>query len=401
MNKSFDELICRRGTGSVKWDEAPADDIIPMWVADMDFCVAPAIQQTLERRIDHGVFGYTMVDNDYYRAIIDWFARRHHWTTIKRSHILYTTGVIPAIACTLKAMTMPGENVLIMTPVYNCFFSSIRNSGCQILETQLRYEKVNNEKGGTFERYNIDWQDFQHKLALEKTTVLLLCNPHNPVGRIWTRQELQNISTLCRKYNVKIISDEIHCELTMPGLEYIPMGTIDNEAVILNSPSKAFNIAGLQTANIICSDQKLRQRINRAININEVCDLNSLGPVALIAAYNESEQWLDELRKYLWQNYEYLVSLFTKELPNISITQLEATYLAWIDITPTGMDADNLTSKLMTDGRVMVSSGSIYGDSHHLRINLACPRQRLIEGLQRITKIIKETLHVDKCVDNL
>ena len=382
-NFNFDELINRRNSGCVKWDEAPDDDIIPMWVADMDFHAAPAIQQALQHRVDHGVFGYTMVTDEYYQAIINWFSRRHNWITIERSHILYTTGVIPAIACALKAITMPGENVVIMTPVYNCFFSSIRNCGCQILESPLL------PSTDKLVRYSIDWDDLKQKLAQEKTTALLLCNPHNPVGRIWTNLELQYISSLCKQYHVAIISDEIHCELTMPGQTFVPMGTIDDEAIILNSPSKAFNIAGLQTANIICRNPQLRRKIDRAININEVCDLNPFGPVALIAAYNESEAWLDKLKEYLWENYQYLISLFAKELPNISITQVEATYLAWIDITSTGLDADTLTEKLLNEGRVMVSSGSIYGDNHHLRINMACPRQRLIEGLQRIINTLK------------
>ena len=381
---NFDELIDRRGTGSVKWDETPADDIIPMWVADMDFRVSPAIQRALQQRINHGVFGYTMVNDEYYQAIINWLARRHHWSGVKRSHILYTTGVIPAIACTLKAITLAGENVVLMTPVYNCFFALVRNSGCQILESRL---VATTDK---LVRYNVDWEDLEEKLAMDKTTALLLSNPHNPVGRIWTREELERISNLCQKYKVSILSDEIHCELTMPNKEFVSMGIVDDEAIIFHSPSKAFNIAGLQTANIICRNSQLRRRIDRAININEVCDLNPLGPVALIAAYNESEAWLDALRQYLWENYECLVSLFEKELPKIRITQLEATYLAWIDISSTNMNADMLTSKLITKGRVMVSSGSIYGDNYHLRINLACPRQRLIEGLQRIITVLKD-----------
>jgi len=381
---NFDELIDRRGTGSVKWDETPADDIIPMWVADMDFRVSPAIQRALQQRINHGVFGYTMVNDEYYQAIINWLARRHHWSGVKRSHILYTTGVIPAIACTLKAITLAGENVVLMTPVYNCFFALVRNSGCQILESRL---VATTDK---LVHYNVDWEDLEEKLAMDKTTALLLSNPHNPVGRIWTREELERISNLCQKYKVSILSDEIHCELTMPNKEFVSMGIVDDEAIIFHSPSKAFNIAGLQTANIICRNSQLRRRIDRAININEVCDLNPLGPVALIAAYNESEAWLDALRQYLWENYECLVSLFEKELPKIRITQLEATYLAWIDISSTNMNADMLTSKLITKGRVMVSSGSIYGDNYHLRINLACPRQRLIEGLQRIITVLKD-----------
>ena len=376
---NFDELIERRGTGCVKWDEAAAADIIPLWVADMDFRVAPPIQEALQRRLDHGVFGYTHVGDEYYDAVCSWFARRHQWTTIDRRHILYTTGVVPAISCVLKALTMPGENVVLMTPVYNCFFSSVRNSGCLVLENRL----LAPQPGGDG-RYHIDWDDLEQKLSEAKSTVLLLCNPHNPVGRLWTRQELQRVGDLCQQYGVTLVSDEIHCELTMPGQVFVPMATVHAEAVVLNSPSKAFNTAGLQAANIICSNPTLRRRIDRAININEVCDLNPFGPVALVAAYNHSEAWLDALREYLWQNFLCLRQFLAKYLPALTVTPLEATYLAWVCIRPLGLDADTLCQRLLDHAHVQVSSGTIYGDADYIRINLACPRQRLLEGLRRM-----------------
>lgn len=296
MKYNFDEIIERRGTNSYKWDLMKEDEVIPMWVADMDFPTAPAIIEALQKRVAHGIFGYTLVPDSYYEAIINWFSRRHQWN-IERDWILYTSGVVPALSCTLKAITMPGEKVLVQTPVYNCFFSSIKNNGCEVVENELR--RVGNCT------YEIDFEDFERKCADEKTTAFILCNPHNPAGRVWKKEELERMNDICMKHGVKVIADEIHCELVMPGYHYTPFASISeacrDNSVTLNSPTKAFNIAGLQIANIICPDAALRRRIDRAININEVCDVNPFGVIALQAAYNEGEEWLDELNQYLWE----------------------------------------------------------------------------------------------------
>ena len=404
MKYDFDELVDRRGTGCVKWDERPkvlaeaseqvrADasagistnpDIIPLWVADMDFKAAPAIQEAVRKRAEHGVFGYTVVDDDYYEAVISWFQRRHEWT-IHREEILYTTGVVPAMSVAIKALTMPGEKVLILSPDYNCFFSSVRNNGCEVLETILR------RIGDTFE---VDFEDFEAKCADEKTTVFLLCNPHNPCGRVWTKAELERMNDICMKYGVKVVSDEIHCELVMPGYQFQPFAAV-NEAcrqnsVILNSPSKSFNIAGLQAANIICAQPEWRRRFDRAININEVCDLNPFGPVALIAAYNESEDWLDALNEYLWGNYQTLCAFATEHLPKWKICRLEGTYLPWVDITATEMTSQAYCDCLLSEAKVWVNPGTMYGPDSgegYIRLNIACPRSRLLEALERIAKV--------------
>jgi len=381
MEYPFDELIERRGTGCVKWDEMSDANIIPLWVADMDFAVAPAIQEAIRKRAAHPVFGYTYVQDDYYEAVISWFLRRHHWT-IQREWILYTTGVVPAMSCVIKALTMPGEKVLILSPDYNCFFSSIRNNGCEVLENKLV------RKNYSFE---IDWNDFEIKCADEKTTVFLLCNPHNPTGRVWTRKELERMRDICHLHHVRIVSDEIHCELIMPGYHFCPMGIIDSEAIILNSPSKSFNIAGLQIANIICQDAEIRRRIDRAININEVCDVNPFAPIAVKAAYNESEEWIDELNQYLCQNYQILNLFFSKELPQCKVCKLEGTYLVWIDVSALGIPVEQLCERLLNKGKVWVNPGTMYGTESgkgYIRINLACPRNRLIEGLKRIKATI-------------
>lgn len=385
MKYDFDKIVPRRHTGSYKWDTVPSDTL-PLWVADMDFEVAPAIQKALADRVAHGVFGYTLVDDSYYDAVISWYERRHQWV-IDRRWLLYTSGVVPAVSCSIKALTLPGENVLVQTPVYNCFFSSIKNQGCQIVENRLVRQE---------DSYVIDWDDFERKCADEKTTVFLLCNPHNPARRVWTRAELAKMGTICAKHHVFVISDEIHCELVMPGHTFTPFAAVNEtnlrNSVTLSSPSKSFNTAGLQIANIICRDDEVRRRIDRVINIFEVCDVNPFGPVALKAAYNDSEDWLDALNAYIWGNYQLLKDTLTQRLPKLKVTQLEGTYLAWVDISGLGMKSDAVTEKLLHEGHVFVSSGTLYGKEAgegFIRINLACPKAVLAEGLNRIIKTLQ------------
>lgn len=383
---NFDEFVNRRGTNSVKWDEEKEDGIIPLWVADMDFLAAPAIRRAVEERAKHGVFGYAIVGDSYYAAITNWFKRRHNWA-IERDWIIYTTGVIPAISATIHALAMPGEKVLIQTPVYNCFYSCIRNQGLRVLESPLKRE------GNT---YVVDWDDFEAKCADKKTTLFLLCNPHNPAGRVWTKDELARMNEICMRHDVKVISDEIHCELIMPGYVFTPFATVNADcqrnSVVFNSPTKNFNIAGLQIANIICADKEWYRRIDRAINIFEVCDVNPFGPLALEAAYNESEDWIDELMPYIADNYVLLKDTFAKEVPNYEVLKLEGTYLAWVDIRKSGLTANALTEKLLREGKVQVNSGVIYSKNDgegYIRINLACPRATLQEGLKRIVNVLK------------
>jgi len=404
MENNFDELIERRGTNCVKWDEevhsqagtAPREDIIPLWVADMDFQAAPAIREALRRRVEHGVFGYTVVGPEYYDAVIRWFHRRHQWT-IRREEILYTTGVVPAMSVALKALTMPGERVLILSPDYNCIFSSIRNNGCEVLESVLVREEHTTETAAAtastpHSPFKIDWQDFEAKCADEKTTVFLLCNPHNPTGRVWTKAELMHMNDICLRHGVKVVSDEIHCELIMPGHRFQPFAAVSEQcrqnSVILNSPSKSFNIAGLQIANIVCSQPDWRRRLDRAININEVCDVNPFGPVATVAAYDESEEWIDQLNQYLWDNYQALEAFTDEHLPQWHVCPLEGTYLVWVDISATGRTASEYADRLLSDAGVWVNPGTMYGTQSgegYIRLNIACPRSRLMTALERIS----------------
>jgi cystathionine beta-lyase len=347
----------------------------------MDFRVAPAIQKALQQRVEHGVFGYNIVPESYYEAVISWFHRRHQWD-IQRSWILYTTAVVPAMSCVIKALTMPGEKVLILSPAYNCFFSSIKNNGCEVLESPLK------AVGDTFE---VDFDDFESKCADEKTTLFLLCNPHNPSGRVWTKEELQRMYDICKRHGVKVASDEIHCELVMPGHEFVPFGTITDDGVVMNSPSKNFNTAGLQIANIICSHPSWRRRIDRAININEVCDVNPFGIVALQAAYNESEDWIDELNQYLWGNYQLLCDFIGENIPQWKVCRLEGTYLPWVDISAMGITSQELCDQLLAEAKVWINPGTMYGPQTgegYVRFNIAIQRSRLLDALQRIKKYL-------------
>lgn len=386
MKYDFDEIISRRNTNSCKWDSTPSDDVLPLWVADMDFRTAPAIVEALEKRVRHGIFGYVRVPDAYYDAVTGWFERRHG-CHFEKEWMIYTSGVVPAISAVIKALTVPGDGVIVQTPVYNCFFSSIRNNGCRLITNPLKYENYT---------YHMDFEDLKRKASEADVKVLLLCNPHNPAGRVWTRDELARIGEICRRNHVTVISDEIHCELVFPGHVYTPFASVSEEdlwnSVTCVSPSKAFNIAGLQIANIICRDDTLRKKIDRAININEVCDVNPFGVEATIAAYNEGEEWLVQLLGYLKQNYDFLCSFFRENLPDIPVTVLEGTYLVWTDCRSLGMTSDELQTRLLKEAGLWLNSGTMYGAEGEgfLRWNIACPRAVLEEALERFDRFVRQ-----------
>lgn len=383
MEYDFSRPTDRRGTDSYKWDSAPEADIIPLWVADMDFETFPGITEALQRRVAHGIFGYTRVPEAYYEAVCRWFKKRHGWH-INREDIIYTSGVVPAVSAVIKALTLPGDQVIVQGPVYNCFFSSIRNNGCEMVSNSLIYNKEEL-------RYEIDFDDLERKLKHERARLMLLCNPHNPGGRVWTRDELTRVAELCRKYGVRVVSDEIHCELTLYDNEYVPFGSLPDElsrgSITCCSPSKAFNTAGLQIANIVCRDAEVRNRIDRAININEVCDVNPFGVIALQAAYSdEGYEWLTQLRKYISANYDLLLERFARELPKCKVMRMEGTYLAWIDCSELHIPSDEIEEMLMHENKVWVNAGSMYGaeGAAFIRINMACTSELLNEGITRI-----------------
>ena len=386
MREWFDNTPDRRGSGSYKWDSAPQPDMIPLWVADMDFATAPCVTDALRRRVDHGVFGYTLVGQDYYTALREWFSRRHGYT-IDTSMVIYTSGVVPAISAIIQGLCAPGDGVIVQTPVYNCFFSSVRNSRCRLVDAPLRRVDVSD---GRF-TYEIDFDALERAASSADVKLMLLCNPHNPAGRSWRRNELERVAEICRRHGVRVVSDEIHCELTAPGTEYVPYATVDPEAIVCLSPSKAFNTAGLQIANIVCPDAEVRQAVDRAININEVCDVNPFGVEALKAAYSPAgEQWLNELRDYLFENYRYVAGIFGRELPACPVSVLEATYLPWIDVSATGLRSALLEQMLKDNARVWVNSGDLYGSEGYIRLNIACRQALLREAVDRLVGELKK-----------
>ena len=382
MRKEFDfnAPAVRRGSGCMKWDEAPDSDVIPLWVADMDFRTAPNIIRALSKRVEHGVFGYTFVDDEYYQRLADWFSSRHGWT-FARGQVIYTSGVVPALSAIIKALTRPGDGVIVQTPVYNCFFSSIRNNGCKIIENPLICEEAGR---GEF-TFRIDYDDLQEKVRRQDARILLLCNPHNPAGRVWTAEELRRIAEICREENVTVVSDEIHCELCMPGYSYTPFATIEPSAIVCTSPSKAFNTAGLQIANIVCPDEGTRVKVDRAINDNEVCDVNPFGIVALKASYSqEGEEWLSQLIEYLHGNYMMMKTMLQEAVPDFKVSKLEGTYLPMIDVRAYGMPVENLEVEFFEQAKVWVNSSAMYGCDGFLRINIATQRQNLRAGISRL-----------------
>lgn len=384
MKYDFDKTIDRRATNSYKWDSAP-EGVLPMWVADMDFRTAPAIIDALQKRVAHGIFGYTRVPDAYYDAVTSWFSRRHGWD-IDREWIIYTSGVAPAVSAVIKALTVPGDKVIVQTPVYNCFFSSIRNNGCEIVSNPLRR---------TADTYEMDFDALERCAADPRAKVMLLCNPHNPAGRVWTPDELTRLGNICLRNGVTVVADEIHCELVYQGFKYTPFASLSDaflhRSVTCVSPSKAFNIAGLQIANIVAFDNDLRSRIDKAININEVCDVNPFGVAATIAAYNEGEEWLNQLVDYLHGNYEAMAEFCRRELPEFPITRLEGTYLVWMDCSSLGMPSDALEHVLLDDARLWLNAGTMYGaeGEGYMRWNIACPRSVMLDGLNRFLNFVR------------
>lgn len=382
FRRLFDEGVERRHGDSYKWDTSMPDDVLPLWVADMDFATAPAVQEALRNRVEQGAFGYVKVPDAYYDALISWFSRRHGWD-IARESVLYTSGVVPALSAVIKALAVPGDKVIVQTPVYNCFFSSIRNNGCEVLENPLRF---------TGDSYEMDFDDLAAKAADPRARLLLLCNPANPAGRVWTRDELMELARICRDNGVTVVSDEIHCELVYPPYCYTPFGSLPAEfsqrAVVCLSPSKAFNTAGLQNAVIVAPDADMRRRIDKAININEVCDVNPFGVAALIAAYNEGGPWLDALVEYLKGNYDMMASFCSEHFPFLPLCRLEGTYLVWMDCRALGKPSAEIEEELLAAEGLWLNAGAMYGDDGFIRWNIACPRARLQEALRRFAKFV-------------
>ena len=412
---NFDTPVDRRHTGCMKWDEDSSVEL-PLWVADMDFRACPAILEALEERLAHGVFGYAMPDEKFYEAVIRWFSGRHGWS-ISREQIIPVQGIVPATSIAVKALTEPGDKVVLLVPAYNCFFHNITNQGCETSESRLVWNEDTR-------RYDIDFDDIERRCADPAAKAFLLCNPHNPCGRLWSREELVRLGEICLKHGVKVISDEIHCEIVAPGRSYVPFASISEEfaqnSISFVSPTKGFNIAGVQIANIISANADFRTRMDRVINVWEHCDVNQFGIVALQAAYSdEGAEWLAEMNEVVHRNFLALRDLFAARFPSVRVPELEATYLLWLDFEsamvsspqagltapPSGAGPlplhpwadmasgeDTIADYLLKHHKVRVSDGAIYGGPTGCRINLACPEATMKEGLRRIAEGLSELL---------
>ncbi len=381
MIYDFDELVERRGTDSLKWDVA--ENELPMWVADMDFKAAPEIIEAIRKRTDHGVFGYANVTDEWYGAYIGWWKRRHGFS-MEKDWLIFCTGVVPAISSIVRKLTTPNENVVIQTPVYNIFFNSIRNNGCRILESPLLYE------GGN---YRIDWDNLEQKLSDPQTTLMILCNPHNPIGKIWDKKTLAQIGELCLKHHVTVVSDEIHCDITKPGREYTPFAAASEIcsqiSITCIAPTKAFNLAGMQTAAVCVPNPVLRHKVWRGLNTDEVAEPNSFATTVAVAAFEKGEAWLDALRVYLEENRRLVTEYVKKHIDRISIVPGEATYLLWLDVSALGEGkSEEIAESIRSKTGLYLTAGEEYGASgkNFLRMNVACPRSRLEDGLKRLEK---------------
>lgn len=378
MPYDFDTVINRKNTASLKWDVA--ENELPMWVADMDFQTAPEIREAIEQRAAHGVFGYSVIPDEWYDAYTGWWKKRHGFE-MDKDWLIFCTGVIPAISSIVRKITTPAEKVVIMTPVYNIFFNSVLNNGRRVLENKLVYDGKS---------YHIDFDDLEKKLADPQTTLMILCNPQNPAGIIWDRETLAKIGELCFKYRVTVISDEIHCDLTDPDCSYVPFASVSeecrNNSITCIAPTKAFNIAGLHTAAVSVPDPYLRHKVWRGLNTDEVAEPNAFAISAAAAAFTKGEKWLDELREYIYENKTYAESYISEHIPQIKPLPEKATYLMWLDITGTGGSSSQLAEFIRRETGLYLSDGKAYGSDgeHFLRMNIACPRSVLKDGLERL-----------------
>lgn len=381
MEYHFDEPVDRKGTDSIKWDVAGAD-VLPMWIADMDFKTAPAIQAALEKRVAHGVFGYTQTPGRFFDAIVGWWQKRHGYV-LQKDWIRPVTGVIPALSAIIRALTAVGDRVLVQPPVYNHFYIAIAHTDRQVAENKLILAEG---------RYHIDFADLEAKTADPAVKLLMLCNPHNPAGRVWTAGELRQIGEICARNGVIVLSDEIHSDLIFQGHKHIPFASLDNidglRSVTVSSPSKTFNLAGLQVGYLFSEYPEIMKQIQQVLSVQEMELLSPFAIEALVAAYEHGEDWLDSLKIYLRENYLYLTDFCATHLPQIHIVPLEATYLAWLDCRAVFTSSADFSEKLVGREKVWLNPGKLYGDAGEgfLRMNIACPRLLLEAGLTRLAK---------------
>ena len=383
--KNFDIVINRRNTNSLKWDVGANE--LPMWVADMDFKTADCITQAIVNKAKSGVFGYQIVPNEWYDAIINWW-RTRHGLTIRKDWLCFCTGVVPAVTSSIKRLTNVGDYVVALSPVYDIFYHSIENTGRHVLECPLTYDN------GV---YGIDFDDLERKLAEPLATMLILCNPHNPVGKVWCKEDLAKIGQLCKTHGVTVLSDEIHCDLTAPNVGYVPFASVNETCNSISltaiSASKAFNLAGLQSAAVFCANEQLRAKVVRGLNSDEIAEPNAFAIEAIVAAFSaEGGKWLDGLRQHVASNKQTVEEFLRKNLPTVKSVKQNATYLMWLDCSALTDDAEALADFIRAKTGLFVSAGNKYRGNgrYFLRLNVACPKSTLLDGLNRLQQGIAQ-----------
>lgn len=383
MKYNFDKPTNRRGTGSLKWD-VPENEL-PMWVADMDFETVPEVIEALKKRVEHGIFGYSIMPDAWSQSYVNWWDKRHH-ITLNPDKLIFTTGVVPAISSAVRKLTTPAENVLVQTPTYNIFFNSIRNNGRNIVENHLLYDG---------REYHIDWETLERQLAEPQTSLMILCNPHNPIGKIWDKETLARIGALCAENDVTVFSDEIHCDITAPGKEYVPFASVNEQcrqiSVTAIAPTKTFNLAGIQSAAVYAENKALYHKMWRRLNTDEVAEPNAFAMCATIAAFTCGADWLDELRVYIEENKKYVTDFIAKEIPQMKVVPSEATYLMWLDCQAYTTDSDKLYAFIRKESGLYLASGREYGTNGDgfLRLNVATTRANVEDGMERLKQSMK------------
>ncbi len=382
MKYNFDEIAKRENTYSLKYDETKVES--PMWVADMDFKTYPGVIKAIEERTKIGAYGYSIIPDEYFDTIISWWKRRHN-VTFNKEWMIFSSGVVCSLSSIVRKLTSVGENVLIQSPCYNIFYNSIINNGRNIVSNDLVYE--NGE-------YHIDFIDLDRKLSNPQTSMMILCNPHNPIGKIWTKEELEQIGFLAKKHNVIVVSDEIHCDFVSPSLHYVPFYSVNETnrdiAITLVSPGKTFNLAGLHTSCAIVKNPYLRHKVWRGLNTDEVAEPNFFAIASSIGAYKDGDEWVDELNEYIYENKKIFTEMLNKEVPFIHVVPSNATYLLWIDISSLHLDSVSFTKYLLETVSLRVSDGLEYGHNgdNFIRINLATNKENVIKGANKLIQAI-------------